>query len=150
MKKKKIYLFFMCFSLFFIAACQKKAALKTPLCHVVTEVEIRGREKDVQFYRHYTENEKMEKILIHLRTLNPDPHPIKFPREKPISVLAICVKFSDGKKKFHYQTNHKFISDNYQFCYTFDPAKSARLYQLIRLLPSDDTPAFSRSPLLNI
>ena len=137
MKKKKIYLFFMCFSLFFIAACQKNAALKTPLCRVVTAVEIRGKEKNVSFSRRYTNEEKMGWVLIYLRTLNADLRPQILPENPPINTTEILLKFSDGKEKIYHQTAHKFISENYQFHYAIDPAKAAELYRLIRLLPSD-------------
>ena len=137
MKIKKIFLFFVCFLFAFLPACGEKSTSKAPLVRVVTAVEIQGREKEVMFSRCYTTPQKMQPILIYLRTLDPDIRPVATEKIRPINATQIKLKFSDGKEKNYYQIAHKFISENYKFSYSIEPAKTAELYRLISLLPTD-------------
>ncbi|MBO5836916.1 MAG: hypothetical protein J6Q92_03385, partial [Oscillospiraceae bacterium] len=79
MKKRFLLLFLFCFLCAFLPGCGKKASQKTPLCRVVTQVEITGQEKDVRFHRKYTNEEKTKWFLLYLGALEPDIRPIAPP-----------------------------------------------------------------------
>lgn len=137
MKPRRICAVFLCFSLFFITACSKNSAPKTPLCRVVTQVDIQGQEKDVQIRRHYTDNEKIQWVLIYLRTLNLSVKPQSPAENHTGSNYEISLKFSDGNQKIFHQTAHRYYRQQSRPWHGIDPAQAAGLYKLLSALPSD-------------
>lgn len=137
MKKKFLLVFSMCFCLFLLPGCGKKAAPKTPLCRVVTQVDIAGQEKDVQIYRHYTDEQKAQWVLIYLRTLKPSIRPQSPPENSKNSRYEITLTFSDGKQKVFRQAAHRYYAVEDRPWHAIDPAQASGLYALLRALPSD-------------
>lgn len=137
MKRKRICAIFLCFSLFFIAACGKETAERTPLCRVVTQVDIHGQEKDVHVRRHYTDSKKIQWVLIYLRTLNLSIKPQSPTENQTNSSYEISLKFSDGNQKVFHQLAHRYYREQSRPWHGIDPAQAAGLYQLLRALPSD-------------
>lgn len=141
MKLRRISAVFLCFSLFFIAACRNNSDQKAPLCRVVTQVDIHGQEKDVQIHRHYTDNQKIQWVLIYLRTLNVSVKPQAPGENQTNSHYEISLTFSDGNHKVFHQTAHRFYRQQQRPWHAIDPAQAAGLYKLLRALPSDTDPA---------
>ena len=137
MKKKIFACIFLCFFCAVLPGCGKKAAQKTPLCRVVTQVEITGQEKDVQFYRKYTSEEKTKWLLLYLNAVDPDIRPAAPPTEPLRSHYQITLTFSDGKHKIFQQVAHRFFREESRPWRSFSPAQASGLYTLLRKLPSD-------------
>ena len=135
MKRKIFLLCVLCFVLLFLPGCMKK---KTALCRVVTQVDITGKEKDVQIHRHYTDTQKMQWVLIYLRTLKPGIKP-QFPPEDALAeTYEISLKFSDGSEKIYRQADHRFLSQDFHPWQSIEAGRAAGLYTLMRKLPSDE------------
>lgn len=134
MKRKIFLLCALCFCLLFLPGCMKK---NTALCRVVTQVDIVGQEKDVQIHRHYTDTEKMQWVLIYLRTLNPGIKPQTPPEEALAETYKISLKFSDGSEKIFRQADHRYYSAEFHPWQSIEPGKASGLYALMRALPSD-------------
>ena len=134
MKKfKNIWVLPMAF-LFFLSGCTRK--LPT-VYRAVTAVDITFRYEDTQLQRHYTQNDKMESVLLYLRLLKPLGKPISSPPADDRDVYDITVRFSDGSTKLYRQKAHRFISRREQVWERIDPAQAAQLYHLLRYYPSD-------------
>ena len=129
---KFFFLFCLCLSLF--SGCkQREAAL--PLCRVVTQIDIDCQQPDVQIRRHYTDNQKMQYVLIYLRLLKP-----RSTFSAPAAgkdIYNICIRFSDGSQRIYRQTAHRFLSRDDGPWKAIDPGSAAGLYYLMRQLPSD-------------
>ena len=137
MKQKVIPILFMCFSLIFLPGC-KDASSKKALCRVVTQVDITGREKDVEIHRRYTDTQKMQWVLIYLRTLNPGIKPQSPPETALAETYEISLKFSDGSEKIYRQADHRFLSQDFHPWQSIEPGRASGLYTLMRKLPSDE------------
>ena len=137
MKKRFLLLFLLCFYLFLLPGCGKKTAPKTPLCRVVTQVEITGREKDVQFYRKYTNEEKTKWLLLYLNAVDPDIRPVAPPTDPIRSHYTITLTFSDGKSKVFEQASHRFFRTQARPWQAIAPDPASGLYALLRTLPGD-------------
>ncbi len=137
MKQKYLLAFFLCFVCAFLPGCNRNAASKAPLCRVVTQVDITGQEKDVQIYRHYTDEQKIQWVLIYLRTLKPSVRPQSPPADSKNSRYQITVTFSDGNQKIFRQAAHRYYAPDSRPWYAINPAQAAGLYTLLRAFPSD-------------
>ena len=137
MKKRFLLLFLFCFLCAFLPGCGKKASQKTPLCRVVTQVEITGQEKDVRFHRKYTNEEKTKWFLLYLGALEPDIRPIAPPTDPIRSHYTITLTFSDGKSKVFEQAAHRFFRTESRPWQAIAPAQAAGLYTLLRTVPGD-------------
>lgn len=136
MKKKFLIPVFLCFFLVFLPGCSKKAAQAKPLCRVVTAAEIIGQEKGVQIHRKYTDTQKIQWVLLYLRTIEPDIRPT-VPPENPASRYEICLTFSSGERKIFRQAAHRFFCAQPRSWHAIDPAQAAGLYALLRQVPGD-------------
>lgn len=137
MKKKILACVLLCFFFVIFPGCSRKSGLETPLCRVVTQVEITGREKDVQFYRKYTDEEKTKWLLLYLNAVDPDIRPAAPPTEPLRSHYQITLTFSDGKHKTFQQAAHRFFRDENRPWQSISPDQASGLYALLRTLPSD-------------
>ena len=135
MKRTIKLLILFCFSALSLCGCAQAEA--TPLCRVVTAVDISCQQEDVLISRHYTSMKKMESVLLYLRLLEPRPNPPVDPNQLDSDIYRITVFLSDGKKKIYRQKAHRYLSVGNQPWKTIDPAQATGLYQLMRQLPSD-------------
>ena len=137
MNRKIFPLFLLCCCLVFLPGC-KGASSPNALCRVVTQVDITGREKDVSIHRRYTDTQKMQWVLIYLRTLKPGIKP-QFPPEDALGeTYEISLKFSDGSEKIYRQADHRFLSQDFHPWQSIAPGRAAGLYALMRAFPSDE------------
>lgn len=137
MHRKFLAAVFLCFSFFLLPGCGNITKEEMPLCRVVTQVDIIGQEKDVQIHRHYTDTEKMQWVLIYLRTLDPGIKPQTPPEEALAEIYEISLKFSDGSEKVFRQADHRYYSVGSHPWQSIEPGKASGLYALMRALPSD-------------
>lgn len=137
MKKKIFATVLLCFFFVVFPGCGKKATQKTPLCRVVTQVEITGQEKDVRFHRKYTNEEKTKWFLLYLGALEPDIRPVAPPTDPIRSHYKITLTFSDGKSKVFEQAAHRFFRTEARPWQAIAPDQAADLYTLLRTVPGD-------------
>ena len=136
MKTKSLVVVFLCFFLAFLPGCSKQTTQTKPLCRVVTAVEIVGQEKGVQIHRKYTDTQKMQWVLLYLRTLQPDIRPSASP-QATVSLYEISLTFSSGERKTFRQAAHRFFCADPRSWHVIDPARAAGLYAILRHVPSD-------------
>ncbi len=141
MKKYTVFLFCIIGSLLFGGFAGPKR--NTPLCRVVTRVDIRCDEESL---RTYTDTEKIEAVLLYLRLLDPLRPAKAAPEQFPNGEFQIQLTFSQGENRVFRQKAHRFFARDNAPWQTMDPRQATGLYTLILALPSDAegvTPAFS-------
>ena len=103
---------------------------------VVTGVQVTFQEEDVQLFRHYTQEQKMEYVLLYLRLLKKKglakPQPDTVRRE-----YCITVTRADGSRTVYRQRAHRYLSVDGSPWENIAPAQAAELYKLLRYVPSD-------------
>ena len=136
--KKIIKLFVLfCFCAFIISGCSKNDTPANPLCRVVTRVDISCQHENILIQRHYTQNEKMESVLLYLRLLKPLGKPQTDPDSIDAEIFEITVHLSDGKQRIYRQKAHRYFSQQTRPWETIDPQQASMLYSIMRHLPSD-------------
>ena len=113
-----------------------KAEKVTPGSRVVTGVQVTFQEEDAQLFRHYTQEQKMEYVLLYLRLLKKDgiaePQPDTARRE-----YCITVTHADGSCAVYRQRAHRYFSVDGRPWENIAPAQAAELYRILRYVPSD-------------
>ncbi len=133
--KKITILLLCCFCAVLFGGCDKTD--NTPICRVVTGVEINCQHEDVHIRRYYTDTEKMEYVLIYLRLLEPMGHPAKNPDTVDAEVYEITLQLSDGNRKIYRQKDHRYLSANSGPWQSITPEQAEGLYRLMRKIPGD-------------
>ena len=136
MKKIGKLTLYLCLFAIFLSGCVTKG--RKPLCRVVTQVDISCQQEDVHIYRHYTDNQKMEYVLLYLRLLEPLGIPDTDPEQIPADVYEITLQFSDGCSKIYRQKDHRYLAAGTLPWKIIDPGQAAGLYTLMRRIPSDN------------
>lgn len=139
----KLFILF-CFTAIIMCGCNQTDTPKQPLSHVVTKVDVLYRRNNMLLQRHYTDNKKMQSVLLYLRLLEPKKLPDSQPEITGSDICQITVRLSDGQKRVYRQTRHRFFSNDYRPWETIDPGKAYDLYVLLQKLPSD--PVFAGNP----
>lgn len=129
----KIWVFPIAF-LLFLSGCSKKVP---SAYRAVTAVDISFRYEDTHLQRHYTQNDKIESVLLYMRLLKPLGKPASQPPADDRDVYDITVRFSDGSTKLYHQKAHRFFSRREQVWERIDPGQASELYHLMRHYPSD-------------
>lgn len=135
MKKSLKLILISTFFALILSGCNQKEA--TPLCRVVTQVDIFCQHEDVQIHRHYTDSQKMKYVLLYLRHLKPKGIPATDPEAVDADVYNITLQLSDGQKKVYRQKDHRYLRTETHPWQTIDPEQASGLYHLMRKIPSD-------------
>ncbi len=128
----------LCIFLLLLSGCRRDEAPQ-PTCRVVTGVDISFRYEDMRLQRHYTDNKKVESVLLYLRLLKPlgkAYHAQELPEE---DLYEITVHLSDGSDRIYRQKAHRYFSRPERPWEQIDPGQASQLYQLMRHYPSDST-----------
>lgn len=121
--------------LLFLGGCQKKHQLQNP--RLVTQVDISCHKEDVQILRHYTDEKKIESVLLYVR-LAEDGRPAAAAGDRATGeIYKITVTRADGEITQYRQKDHRYFSRDRQSWHEIDPEQAEGLYRLIRYLPSD-------------
>lgn len=133
--KKKINLFIvLSIAAFCMCGCQGN---QRPLCRVVTQVDIACDHEGIPIRRHYTDTEKMEAVLLHLRLLRPSGAPAIDPEALDADVYEITVSLSDGQQRIYQQKDHRYFRKGTSGWQCIAPERASRLYTLLRQYQSD-------------
>ena len=136
MKKSSKILVFICILGALLPGCGK-AANKKPVYRVVTGVDISFQHEDSLLSRHYTDNEKVESVLMYLRLLKPLVKPSDFAELSGNDIYRITLHLSDGVDKDFYQAQHRYLIRPDNSWSLIDPGQASELYRLMRHYPSD-------------
>ena len=132
---KRKFLFSGLLFLMFLGGCRKDASQSAS--HVVTRIRISCQKEDAQILRHYTDQQKMEYVLLYLRLLQPE-RMIPVPEAQPTGELyRITLERADGSVTEYRQRDHQYLSKDKAPWQRIDPAQAEGLYRLLRALPSD-------------
>lgn len=137
MKKAAKFFLLFCFSVIIISACSKSDTPVQISERIVTRVDVLCRQDKGRITRHYTDNKKMEAILLYLRLLHPKSPPTTLPELSEQDIYEITVHLSGGKKRVYRQTGHRYFSKDNRPWQMIDPQDAYRLYSLLRLMPDD-------------
>ncbi len=136
--KKIIKLFFLfCFSAIILSACNKSDTPAQQSEHIVTKVDISCQREQMRIDRHYTDNKKMQSVLLYLRLIDPQGKPDKDPEQLGKDIFEITVHLVGGKKRVYRQTAHRYFSEDFRPWQTIDPSDATGLYILLQKLPGD-------------
>ena len=107
-----------------------------PPCHVVTQVRVEWTEDGIDFSRIYTEHEKMNKLLLYLRSLKPVPiHDPPTDAENPL--YSVHLIMSDGSSKVFQQLGLFYFHENAAQWQAVDPETAIRLPLILAAIPGD-------------
>lgn len=139
---KRKFLLFLCvfFTAISISACSGNYA-KKPLFRAVTNVDISCQHRDTTIHRHYTNNEKMQAVLIYIRLADNIRVPDNNPEKAKGDIYEIRVQLSDGQQHIYKQKDHRYFYQHTKGWRTLDPEHAAKLYGLLRQYPSDELSA---------
>ncbi len=137
MRKFTIFFILLCLGIFIISGCGKQDTVAAPACRVVTQVDISCQHEKGLIQRNYTDNKKMESVLLYLRLLKPFGKPETDPERVDAPVFEITVHLSDGDRRIYRQKDHRYFSKNSRPWEKIDPARASGLYALMRHYPSD-------------
>ncbi len=140
----KIFVLF-CFTTLIISGCGSNDSPVKRLCRVVTQVDISCQREHMHIARHYTDNKKMQSVLLYLRLLQPGAAPESAPNLLKKDIFEITVHLSDGKKRIYRQTGHRYFSMDSRPWQMIKPEDAHKLYTLLRQLPGDP-PVYQISP----
>jgi len=148
--KKAVKLFILfCFSAIIMSGCGKSDTTVQTSDHIVTRVDVLCQQEHVRIQRHYTDNKKMESVLLYLRLLKPNGTPDTDPDRLGKDIYEITVHLVGGKKRVYRQTGHRYFSVDFSPWKTIDPGKAHSLYALLRQLPGD-LPVSQKKPEFRI
>ncbi len=129
------------------SACSAKTTLRTnALCRYVVQADITCRDNGQVLHRKYTNDEKIEVILLYLRTLEKrgkvtESYEVNFEKILENSEVKteyeILLTFSDSNQKIYQQKGDKYLSVDNGYWENIMPKQGHRLSKIFKLLPSD-------------
>ena len=88
--------------------------------------------------RYYNTDEKMRLILYHIRSIGIRDTPQQDPENMIAPTIHITLTFSDGSTKIYLHKGDRYFREGSDPWREINPEKTAGLYQLIQLMPSDE------------
>lgn len=142
MKKIAKLLFLFVFTTVILSGCGAKNT--SAGYRAVTQVDVVTRYAHTLIRRHYTDPEKMEAVLIHLRILKSLGTPETDPENAKDDVFLIAVQLSDGTIHYYRQAAHRYLSREDEGWIAVPPVQAARLYGILSHFPSDPYPKITK------
>ena len=116
---------------------KKKPAQKPAVSRVVTQVDVTCKKEQTALRWHYTDQEKMEAVLLYLRPLDRGGSAQVDPQRVEGDHYEILLHYSDGGSRVYYQHADRYLSDNYKPWQQIDPNPAKDLFPLLQSMPSD-------------
>jgi hypothetical protein len=111
--------------------------------HIVTEITITCQTCNDFTRRHYNTHEKMQKILLYLRSIGPGFTPDEDPEPLAGRVICITLYRADGTTKIYRQKDDLYLQEGVGPWRKIKPEWGASLYQII--LENDSDPEIDRN-----
>lgn len=139
MRKKHTLRLFFLVPLLFFCGCKKEPVPEetAPLCRVVTQVDVTCRQGGTVLTKQYTQDPKMESILIYLRLLRHHGDLQILPAWAVEPEYEIRLFFSDGAQRVYIQKSNQYLSQDGGPWLILEPSQGRKLMTLIRLMPGD-------------
>ena len=131
---KKLFVFVLLFATI-LCGCRKKNTSSAP--NFVTQVDVSCQQNGKTFSIHYTDNEKIEAVLLYLRLLKANKRLKQLPPARDNSIYEIQVHLSNGERRLYKQVDHRYIWRKKTGWNTIPAEQASRLYALLRHYPSD-------------
>lgn len=131
---KKFFVLTLLFALI-LCGCNKKHTSSAP--NFVTQVDISCQQNGKAFSIYYTDNEKVEAVLLYLRLLPGGRIPKNPPPVKDNSIYEIQVHLSNGERRLYKQVDHRYIWRKKTGWNAIPAEQASRLYALLQHYPSD-------------
>ena len=135
MKKAAVLLLLFCL---FLTGCWEKKPERTTLCRIATRIEVQRSTPEETFRFGYTQDDKIESILLYLRCLDTWGFAQEFVEEQPREFWQIQVELSDGSRHIYRQTQDGYFQKNGSVWLIADQQVASRFHKLIALLPADE------------
>ena len=133
----RFFIIFILIAALFCGCNKKETAAQRPGGRVVTRVDVTGKKGPSAFRWQYTDESKMEAILLYLRLLRRGGDAQVDPQRVEGDYYEILLHYSDGGSRVYYQHAEKYLSDNYKPWQTIDPNQAKNLFPLLESMPSD-------------
>ena len=126
--------------LFLFTGCASRSPQPTgTMAHrAVTEVTVTYQNGAISAQRHYTNAEKMRRILNYLRIIDPYGVPNEDPETAEGSDFYIVLSYSDGSHKTYHQKSDRFLLEEGGQWQRIDPTKAEELSLILGEMESDE------------
>lgn len=108
-----------------------------PAIRYVTKVDVTCKKDQAALRWQYTDSEKMEAILLYLRTLRRSGTAQVDPQRVEGDHFEILLHYSDGSRRVYYQHADRYLSQDYKPWEQIDHKQAQDLYPLLESMPSD-------------
>lgn len=132
LKKAMIVLYFA----LILGGCRPQAQTDVA-AHVVKEITITCEGCTAFTRRYYNTHNKMQKILLYLRSVSPGTTPKEDPENLAGQVICITLRRADGSTKLYRQKNDRFLQEGTNPWRQIKPEWGVTLFQLILENESD-------------
>ena len=139
MKKQIVFVLAVMGVVVMFSGCGRKVQqLPTrPALRFVVGVEVTYREGDTALRWQYTSHEKVEAVLLYLRTLSPLGQVKVDPQRVEGEHYEIILQYSDNSHIYYYQHTDKYLSKDFKPFEQIDPKQGRKLWLLLEQMPSD-------------
>jgi len=117
-----------------LTGCQNRSK---PLCRFVTQIDITCSHDGTVLQRRYTDNNKMQAVLLYLRLLRTDIPYFDLPDTKPPTEFQIIVSLSDGAQRVYAQKDYRLFKSGQSGWLGIQPEQAMELYRLVYFFESD-------------
>jgi hypothetical protein len=107
---------------------------------IVESIVITAEETDQFTRRFYNVDEKMQLILLYLRSLGPKFQAKEDPHSQVGPMICITMYYSDGSQRIFRQKGQQYFQEGTGLWQTIDPEKGAALWRIVLHTPSDPEP----------
>lgn len=121
---------------FMLTGCQPRVHTDVS-SHIVTEMTITCETCSEFTRRYYNTHEKMQKILLYLRSVSPGFTPDEDPEPLAGRVICITLQRADGTTKIYKQKGDRYLQEGTNAWKKIKPEWGATLYQIILENESD-------------
>ena len=108
-----------------------------PAMRFVSQIDVTYRNEKWAFRWIYTDQNKMEAVLLYLRTLTPLGQVAIDPQRVEREHYEIVLHYSDGGTMVYYQHADRYLSKGYTPFEQVDPKQARKLPLLLEQMPSD-------------
>lgn len=107
---------------------------------LVTQIVVTSEDHAQFTRRFYNTNEKMQLILLYIRSLGPRFTPEEDPESLPGRIICITMRCADGSQKIYRQKDTLYFQEGNSPWMQMDPERGSQLHRILVHTPSDPEP----------
>ncbi len=108
--------------------------------NLVTQIVVTGENTDQYIRRFYNTDEKMQLILLYIRSLGPKFTPDEDPGTQKEPMLCITMHYADGSQKIFRQKGQQYFQEGMDTWRKIDPERGRDLWWIVLHTPADPEP----------